>query len=114
MAPNGYMHAASIIFLADTAAGFASFAHLPPGNKSLTTIELKSNFISTAKAGDIVYCTAELRHGGSRTHVWDAEVYRYIENSSGEKEKKLMALFRCTQAITDYKKPALHHNEQTK
>src|SRR6185369_17202926 len=31
LAPNGYLHAASVLLLADTAAGYASFAHLPDG-----------------------------------------------------------------------------------
>ena len=40
VAPNGYLHAATIITLADTTCGYASFAHLPEGAESLTTMEL--------------------------------------------------------------------------
>ena len=47
VAPNGYLHAATIITLADTTCGYASFAHLPEGAESLTTIELKSNHLGT-------------------------------------------------------------------
>jgi len=44
-APNGYLHAASVIVLADSCAGYATVAHLPDGAKGFTTIELKSNFL---------------------------------------------------------------------
>jgi hypothetical protein len=33
-APNGYLHAASVILLADTCAGYATIAHLPEGAKN--------------------------------------------------------------------------------
>ena len=34
MAPNGYLHAASVLLLADTTAGYACFAHLPEGRRT--------------------------------------------------------------------------------
>ena len=90
LAPNGFLHAASVILLADTCAGHASMAHLPDGAKNFTTIELKSNFLSTVKEGLIrTECTAE--HLGRTTHVWSASVF----SQAGRK----MALFRCTQMI---------------
>ena len=51
LAPNGYLHAASVLLLADTSAGYASFAHLPEKAKNFTTIELKSNFLGTDARG---------------------------------------------------------------
>jgi uncharacterized protein len=42
MAPNGFLHAASVLLLADTAAGYASIAHLPENAKNFTTVELKT------------------------------------------------------------------------
>ncbi|MGZ9060165.1 MAG: PaaI family thioesterase, partial [Burkholderiaceae bacterium] len=51
LAPNGYLHAASLIALADTACGYATIAHLPDGALNFTTIELKSNFLGTATDG---------------------------------------------------------------
>lgn len=57
LAPNGYLHAASVIALADTLAGYGTIANLPDGAKSFTTIELKSNFLGTARDGVIV-CVA--------------------------------------------------------
>ncbi|WP_022977414.1 PaaI family thioesterase [Nevskia ramosa] len=89
-APNGFLHAASIIALADTCAGYATFAHLPKGARGFTTIELKSNFFGTALDG-YIHCTATSRHRGRTTQVWDAEV----SNDAG----KLIAAFRCTQMI---------------
>jgi 1,4-dihydroxy-2-naphthoyl-CoA hydrolase len=89
-APNGFLHAASVILLADTSAGYATIAHLPEGAKNFTTIELKSNFLGTAKEG-LLRCEAVGEHIGRTTQVWAATVY----NPQGKK----MALFRCTQMI---------------
>lgn len=90
-APNGFLHAASVVALADTACGYATVNNLPRGAKGFTTIELKTNFIGTALKGDVT-CVAKLVHIGRSTQVWDAEV------NSDESGKKI-ALFRCTQMI---------------
>jgi len=90
-APNTYLHAGSVVTLADTTAGFATYAHLPPGAHSFTTIELKSNFLGTVRDGAIT-CRAWAQHLGRNTHVWDAEVY-------AEDTGKKIALFRCTQMV---------------
>lgn len=90
LAPNGFLHAASVLLLADTAAGYACIAHLPEGAKNFTTIELKSNFLGTVREGTIrAECRAE--HLGRTTQVWSAIVF-------GPGDKRL-ALFRCTQMI---------------
>ena len=91
MAPNGYMHAATVIALADTSCGYGTFVNLPEGAQSFTTIELKSNFVGT-KRGGAIRCDAKLVHGGRTTQVWDATVY-------DEERGKPLALFRCTQMI---------------
>lgn len=88
LAINGFLHAASIIALADTCCGNAAMAHLPEGAKSFTTIEMKSNHIGTARKGAIL-CTATACHLGKTTQVWDAVV---TEEESG----KTIALFRST------------------
>ena len=90
LAPNGFLHAAAVIALADTAAGYACFAHLPEGAKGFTTIELKSNFLGTAKQG-LMRTEAAAEHLGRTTQVWSATVF----NAEGRR----MALFRCTQMI---------------
>ena len=91
LAPNGYLHAATVIALADTSAGYATIAHLPEGATSFTTIELKANFLSTALDGTL---RAEARgvHLGRSTHVWDSTV-THVQSG------KRLALFRCTQMI---------------
>ena len=91
LAPDGSLHAAAIIALADTAAGYATRAHLPDGAASFATIELKTNFFGTQAEG-VLLCEATAVHGGRHTQVWDAEV------SSGGSGSRL-ALFRCTQLI---------------
>jgi uncharacterized protein (TIGR00369 family) len=91
MAPNGFLHAGSIVTLADTCAGFGCFANLPAGASGFTTIELKSNHLGTAKAGTIA-CTATPVHLGRTTQVWDAIV-------SHRDTGKTIALFRCTQLL---------------
>jgi uncharacterized protein (TIGR00369 family) len=91
LAPNGYLHAATIIALADTACGYGTFTDLPHGAQNFTTIELKSNFLGTAREG-IITCVATRLHSGRTTQVWDAEV---TDEASG----KTIALFRCTQLI---------------
>ena len=91
LAPTGYLHAATVVALADTACGFGCLASLPDGASSFTTIELKANFVGTARAGTVT-CEARLVHGGRTTQVWDAEVKSEV---SGE----TIALFRCTQMV---------------
>src|SRR6202451_3453063 len=61
LAPNGYLHAATVIALADTACGFGCIAHLPKGADNFTTIELKTNFLATARDG-IIACVARPAH----------------------------------------------------
>lgn len=91
MAPNGYLHAASVIALADTSCGYGCVANLPQGARGFTTIELKTNFLGTARAGAIA-CRATPVHLGRTTQVWDAVV---TNEASGAQ----IALFRCTQMV---------------
>jgi uncharacterized protein (TIGR00369 family) len=91
MAPNGFLHAGTVVALADTSAGYGCVANLPPGASGFTTIELKSNHLSTAREGTID-CVARAAHLGKTTQVWDAVV---THRESG----KTLALFRCTQLV---------------
>ena len=91
MAPNGYLHAATVVALADTSCGYGCFVNLPDGAEGFTTVELKSNFLGTKHEG-VLGCEATLAHGGRTTQVWDATV---TDEESGKK----LALFRCTQMI---------------
>jgi 1,4-dihydroxy-2-naphthoyl-CoA hydrolase len=91
MAPNGFLHAGTVVTLADTCAGYGCFANLPPGATGFTTIELKSNFLGTARVGALL-ASAKPVHLGKTTQVWDAAV-------SHKESGKTIAMFRCTQMI---------------
>ena len=91
MAPNGFLHAATVIALADTSCGYACVANLPQGASGFTTLELKANFLGTTREGAI-YCRATPAHLGRTTQVWDARV----DNAT---TGRAMALFRCTQMV---------------
>jgi uncharacterized protein (TIGR00369 family) len=105
IAANGYLHAGSVVTLADSACGFGCFASLPEGAINFTTIELKSNFLRTMTAG-ILRAEARLIHGGRRTQVWDATVYdathvesTIVEGAYNSSKARVLALFRCTQML---------------
>jgi uncharacterized protein (TIGR00369 family) len=91
MAPNGYLHAGTVVTLADTSAGYGCMANLPAGAVGFTTLELKSNHLGTARDG-VIECTATAAHLGRTTQVWDAVV---THRETG----KTLALFRCTQLL---------------
>lgn len=91
LAPNGFLHAGSVITLADTAAGFGCVGNFPEGASGFTTIELKSNFTGTLLEGSML-AEAQMIHGGRTTQVWDVEV-------SDEASERRLAYFRATQMI---------------
>jgi 1,4-dihydroxy-2-naphthoyl-CoA hydrolase len=91
LAPNGYLHAATVVALADSSCGYGVMTNLPEGALGFTTVELKTNFLGTVLEGRIA-CEATMVHGGRTTQVWDATV---SHASSG----KVLALFRCTQML---------------
>ena len=62
----------------------------PEGARNFTTIELKSNFLGTARDGRL-HCEALAEHLGRTTQVWSATV-------RGPDDRKV-GLFRCTQMI---------------
>ncbi len=88
---RGFVHGGSIVTLADSAAGYGTYANLPGEAEAFTTIELKCNFIRGICDG-ILECRAECIHPGKTTQVWDARV-------TDQKSRKIVAEFRCTQII---------------
>ena len=90
LAPNGYLHAAAVVGLADSACGYGCILSLPEGATGFTTIELKTNFLRTAMSGTITV-EATLVHGGRTTQIWDATVR--------DPDERTLALFRCTQLV---------------
>jgi 1,4-dihydroxy-2-naphthoyl-CoA hydrolase len=91
LAPNGYLHAAVVIGLVDTACGYGCRTSLPDDATGFTTIELKSNFLSTLTTG-LLACEARMIHGGRTTQVWDARAFAADTDAT-------VALFRCTQLV---------------
>ncbi len=91
MAPNGFLHAGSVVTLADTTCGYGCFANLPDGATGFTTIELKSNHLGTARDGTIVSRATPV-HLGKTTQVWDAVV-------THKETGRTIALFRCPQLV---------------
>jgi uncharacterized protein (TIGR00369 family) len=90
LAPNGYLHAGTVVTFADTMAGYGCWTQIPDGATGFTTIEMKTNFLGTVRSGTLL-CTATLRHAGRSTQVWDADVT--------DEGGKTIAPFRCTQMI---------------
>ena len=90
MAPNGYLHAGTVVGFADSVAGYGCMLNLPEDAQGFTTIELKTNFLRSAPGGTIE-CEARMVHGGHTTQLWDATVT--------DAEGRAMALFRCTQLV---------------
>ena len=97
MAPNGFLHAGSLITLADTLAGYGCVNNLPADAVGFTTVELKSNHLGTARDGTIEGVARPV-HRGRTTQVWDATI---THRETG----RTLALFRCTQMVL-YGKPA--------
>ena len=91
MAPNGFLHAGTVVGFADSACGYGCILSLPEGARGFTTVELKTNFLRTAQPGATIACEAALVHGGRTTQLWDATVT--------DEEGRRMALFRATQLI---------------
>ena len=91
LAPNGYLHAGTLVTLADTLCGYGCLSRLPEGASGFTTVELKSNHLGSAESGT-VQCHATPAHLGRSTQVWDAVL---THRDSG----RTLALFRCTQMV---------------
>ena len=91
LAWNGFLHGGSLVAFADTACGYGTVKSLPADAVGFTTLELKSNFLGTARDG-YIECLATPVHKGRTTQVWDASV-------SSEGSTKAIAQFRCTQLI---------------
>jgi uncharacterized protein (TIGR00369 family) len=90
-APNGFLHAGAVVSIADTLCGYGTIVNLPEGATGFTTVELKSNFVGTAREG-VVLCEARPVHRGRTTQMWDADV-------TAESTGRTIAVFRCTQMV---------------
>lgn len=90
--PTGFVHAATVVALADTSTGYGCRASLPEHAGGFTTMELKANLLAPAVEADELQSEALLSHAGRTTQVWDATVTR-------TRDQRVIALFRCTQML---------------
>lgn len=91
IAGTGFLFAPAVIALADTCAAIGCDLNIADED-SFTTIELKTNFLSSARVGERVTCRCTPIHLGRQTHVWDSVV-------TNEATERKMAAFRCTQMV---------------
>ena len=89
---TGFVHAGTVVSLADTSAGYGCRASLPEHAGGFTTMELKANLLASATAGDELRSEANMVHSGRTTQVWDVEVTR-------ARAGRVIGLFRCTQML---------------
>jgi len=91
IAGTGFLFAQVVVGLADYLCAMGVPFHMPR-DCSFTTVELKTNFLGSARVGERVECKAHPAHAGRTTQVWDARV----DNATTGRP---MALFRCTQMV---------------
>jgi 1,4-dihydroxy-2-naphthoyl-CoA hydrolase len=91
IAGTGYLWAPVIVGLADALCAAGTGANIPEG-ATFTTVELKTNFLGSARPGEVVTGEAVPAHRGRTTHVWDVTV-------TNETTGRPIALHRCTQMV---------------
>ncbi|HKW91938.1 MAG TPA: PaaI family thioesterase [Methylomirabilota bacterium] len=69
---GGALHGGTLMALADTVGAAATIVNLPAG-ATTTTLESKTNFFASGRAG-IVRAEATPLHRGKRTQVWQTRV----------------------------------------
>jgi 1,4-dihydroxy-2-naphthoyl-CoA hydrolase len=91
LAGTGVLWAPVVVGLADALCAAGAGANVPDG-ASFTTVELKTNFLGTARPGDAIVGEATPAHVGRTTQVWDVTV-------TNEATGRTIALQRCTQMV---------------
>lgn len=92
VAGTGFLFAPVVVGLADVLCAFGAGQNQPREDTSFATVELKVNFLGTAREGETIAGRATPVHLGGTTQVWDATV-------TNETTGRTVALFRCTQLI---------------
>lgn len=93
LAPTGRVHSGTLVTLADTACGYGCLASLPTGQDTFATIDLMTHLVGASRPGEQIEATANLRHAGRTTQIWDATVRAESD------PLRLIAHFRCTQLL---------------
>jgi 1,4-dihydroxy-2-naphthoyl-CoA hydrolase len=91
IAGTGVLWAPVVVGLADALCAAGAGANVPEG-ASFTTVELKTNFLGTARPGEAILGEATPAHVGRTTQVWDVTV-------RNEATGRTIALQRCTQMV---------------
>jgi 1,4-dihydroxy-2-naphthoyl-CoA hydrolase len=84
-------HGGALMAMADSVGAIATILTLPSGATATTTIESKTNFVGTARAGSTLVAVATPVHRGRRTQVWQTR----IEADEG----RLVAIVMQTQLV---------------
>ena len=92
LAPNGYLHAATVVALADTACGYGCLAHLPADVANFTTDRTQDQFPRHRARGHDRVRRASRAPGRARRRSGTRPCAR-------KDDGKTIALFRCTQMI---------------
>ena len=92
IAGTGYLWAPVVVALADALCAFGVGSNRPEESVSFTTVEGKTNFLSSAREGEVVAGVAQPVHLGTTTQVWDAII-------TNETTGRRMAVYRCTQLM---------------
>ncbi len=71
---GGTAHGGFLMALADFTGAAGAHAVLPPGARSTTTIESKTNMMAAAPVGTLLRATATPLHIGRRTSVWTTRI----------------------------------------
>ncbi len=93
---NGYVHAAAITAIADSACGYAA-ASLMPEDRDVLTVEFKVNLLSPAR-GDRFRAVGEVMRAGRTLTVCSAEVIAWADDGDGHPQASLarVALMQAT------------------
>ena len=87
---GGILHGGVIMTLADSAGAACALLNLPENSSGTTTIESKTNFVGSIKAGTVT-ATSNVLHRGSTTIV--------VETSVRDASGKLVAKVTQTQLV---------------
>ncbi len=68
------LHGGAVMSFADTLGAFGAMHVLPEGANGTTTLESKTNFLGSAKEGEVVMGQCTPVHIGRRTSVWQTKI----------------------------------------
>ncbi len=95
---RGLCQGGAVVTLADATAGWATYCLVPDAH-AFTTLELHTNLLSGARLGDTLVALARPVHAGRTTAVLTVEVMQRAEEDRPTGERRLTAMFTCTQLI---------------